>query len=38
MVIADIKTGNGSKLKVDLLFLILSLVIIGLLIWLTEIA
>jgi hypothetical protein len=35
-IAADIKTRNKSKLKADIFFLILSLVIIGFLIWLTE--
>ena len=38
LVIADIKGGNKSKLKVDILFLVLSLVIICFLIWLIEFA
>ncbi len=38
LVNADIKAGNESKLKADIFFLILSLVTIGLLIWLIEFA
>ena len=37
-VAADIKSGNESKLKADIFFLILCLVTIGLLIWLIEFA
>lgn len=37
-VISDIKTRNESKLKVDIVFLLLCLVIIGLLVWLIEFA
>ena len=35
-VIADIKVGDKSKFKVDILFLVLTLVLICLLVWLIE--
>ncbi len=35
-VINDIKTKNESKLKADILFLLLCLMVIGLLIWIIE--